>query len=62
MVADATAIDFETTPSFTIVVMVADRGGRSSTASVTITLTDANDNIPMFGMNSYATTVLEVLN
>ncbi len=60
MVADAAAVNFETTPLYTFFVMVTDQGGRSSTTSVTITVTNANDNAPVFRSSSYSTTVLEV--
>lgn len=44
-VADPSALDFETTPSFTLTVSVTDSGtpALSDTATVTITLSDAND-------------------
>ncbi|MEZ6056154.1 MAG: DUF2341 domain-containing protein [Planctomycetaceae bacterium] len=42
-VADASQLDFETTPNYTLVVQVLDANGLSSTATVTISVTDANE-------------------
>jgi serine protease len=42
-VLDAEALDFETTPSFTLEVEVEDVGGLSDTATVTISLNDVNE-------------------
>ena len=42
-VANATALDFETTPAFTLTVRATDSGGLSGDNTVTVTLTDVND-------------------
>ncbi len=42
-VANSALLDFETTPSFTLNVTVADAGALTDTAVITVTLTDAND-------------------
>ena len=42
-VANATALDFEVTPSFTLTVQVQDAGGLTDTATVTINLTNVNE-------------------
>ena len=47
-VADATAIDYETLATYTLVISVNDGTGDDVTESVTITITDVNDNSPVF--------------
>ncbi len=42
-VADATQLDFETTPFFALTVEVADSNGLTDTATITINLNDIND-------------------
>ncbi len=42
-VADATKLDFETTPTFSLTVQVTDSGTLSASNTVTITLTDVNE-------------------
>ena len=42
-VANAAALNFETTPSFTLTLGVTDAGGLSDTATVTVTLTNVNE-------------------
>lgn len=42
-VADATKLDIETTPSYTLTVQVTDAGGLQDTAVIAITLTNANE-------------------
>ncbi|HEX5065660.1 MAG TPA: cadherin domain-containing protein, partial [Myxococcota bacterium] len=42
-VANTSALDFETTPSFTLTVQVTDAGGLTDTATITVDLTDANE-------------------
>jgi VCBS repeat-containing protein len=42
-VADAAALDFETTPSFALTVQVTDAGGLTDTATVTVDLTNVNE-------------------
>jgi hypothetical protein len=43
-VANKAALDFETTPTFTLIVQVQDSHGATDSASVTINLTDVNEN------------------
>ena len=45
-VSDAGDIDFETTPSYTLTIAINDGTGDDVEASVTITITDVNDNAP----------------
>jgi hypothetical protein len=45
-VANTAAVDFETTPVFNLTVRVTDAGSLSTTTSVTINLTDVNDQTP----------------
>ncbi|HEX5068161.1 MAG TPA: cadherin repeat domain-containing protein, partial [Myxococcota bacterium] len=42
-VANPAALDFETTPSFTLTVQVTDAGGLTDTATITVDLNDANE-------------------
>jgi VCBS repeat-containing protein len=42
-VANSAALDFETTPVFTLDVLVTDAGGLTASATVTVNLSDAND-------------------
>ena len=42
-VADSTQLDYETTPTFTLLVEVRDAGGLTDTATVTINLVDVNE-------------------
>jgi len=42
-VANPAALDFETTPAFTLTVQVQDAGGLTDTATITVSLTNAND-------------------
>jgi hypothetical protein len=42
-VANAAALDFETTPSFALTVQVTDAGGLTDTATVTVDLTNVNE-------------------
>ncbi|CAD5114116.1 DgyrCDS3263 [Dimorphilus gyrociliatus] len=54
------AVDRDTAPtSYTFKVKATDGGSLSGTAQVVITLTDANDNAPVFNPSSYSATVLE---
>lgn len=46
-VADSSFLDFETTPSFALTVQVADNHGAVDTATVTIELTDVNENVQL---------------
>uniref|UniRef100_A0A8C6VRJ6 Cadherin 7 n=1 Tax=Nothobranchius furzeri TaxID=105023 RepID=A0A8C6VRJ6_NOTFU len=58
-------MDRETRDQYVLVIqakdMVGQMGGLSGTTSVTVTLTDVNDNPPRFSHKSYQYTVLEVL-
>jgi len=45
-VANSAAVDFETTPIFNLTVRVTDAGALSATTSVTINLTDVNEQTP----------------
>jgi len=42
-VANAAALDFETTPTFSLAVQVTDAGGLTDTAAITVDLTNANE-------------------
>lgn len=46
-VADSTQLDFEATRSFPLEVEIADAGGLTSTVTITVDLTDINDNAPI---------------
>ena len=54
-VANPAALDFETQPTFSLTVRVLDAGGLSETATITISLTDANDT-PQLLLGGGATT------
>ena len=54
----AGVLDYETTESYSFEVTVVDGGGLSSTAPITITVTDVDDNAPVFTSNANVT-VLE---
>lgn len=59
------AIDFETTPTWTIVVMAIDGANppRSDSTSIHISLIDVNDNSPVFDQpTGYVASVPEVSN
>jgi hypothetical protein len=49
-----TAPDYETDASFSIVVTASDGAGQSTTRNVAITVTDANDNAPVFSSGTGA--------
>jgi len=51
-VAESTAVDFETTPTFNLTVQVQDVGGLTDTAAITINLLDGNDP-PVLGDASF---------
>ncbi|XP_052781279.1 protocadherin Fat 4-like isoform X2 [Mya arenaria] len=53
------ALDRETTDNYLILVDVADGGGLTTTASLTVYISDANDNAPVFTSTSYAFVVAE---
>jgi len=48
----AGALDRETTPSYSLLVKASD-GANTATATVTLTVTDVNDNSPVFNPASY---------
>ena len=64
LVVDASAIDFETTPTYTIVAVATDGAAPgsqlSATATFTVSLLDVNDNDPVFSLPSYTASVIEV--
>ena len=52
-------IDRETLDAYTLGVMATDGGGRSAQSTVEISVTDINDNSPVFDPSSYSITVYE---
>lgn len=52
-------LDYETSPQYVLQVQATDPGGLFSEVSVTVTLLDLNDNLPMFDQPSYTRTVPE---
>ncbi|XP_013082936.2 protocadherin-23-like isoform X2 [Biomphalaria glabrata] len=46
-------LDRETTPSYNLVIVVQDQMGKNATATVSVTVTDINDNNPIFSQNVY---------
>ena len=54
------ALDYETATSHTITVEARDSAGATATAKVTINVTDANDNAPIFNKKTQDVMVLEV--
>ena len=57
-VVDGSQLDFETTPPFALEVTVTDGGGLSDTATVSVTVTDANE-LPAFIGDPYAFSLAE---
>ena len=57
----AAALDFETTASYTLTILASDGGSptRSTTETVTITVSNANDNSPVFTGTPYTATLAE---
>ena len=49
----ATLLDFETTPSYVLTVQVFDGNGGKTLSTVTVTITDINDETPTFNSASY---------
>lgn len=52
-------LDRETTPSYQMVAQATDGGGRWCRAVVYLTVTDVNDNPPIFTQSRYTTSVYE---
>ena len=52
-ISTATLIDFETTPSYVLTVQAFDGNGRKTLSTVTVTITDINDETPTFNSASY---------
>ncbi|XP_060602144.1 cadherin-23-like isoform X2 [Ruditapes philippinarum] len=54
-------VDYETTPTYEVTVLAADDGAtpKIATATVTITVTDANDGVPVFNPAVYTSTLPE---
>ena len=54
-------IDYETSPSITVVIVATDENANpeSSSATLTISLVDENDNFPIFDAASYSFSVIE---
>lgn len=50
-VADASQLDFETRPTWTLTVQVQDAAGATATSTVTVNLIDQNDNSPIIVSN-----------
>ncbi|XP_069101569.1 cadherin-23-like [Argopecten irradians] len=55
----AQALDYETTTSYEITVTATDGGGLVVTGTVTVSVTDVNDNIPVCSPSAYSSTVSE---
>ena len=53
IVSTADVLDRESVDKYTLTVRATDGGGRSCTSRVYITLSDVNDNAPVFTMSSY---------
>ena len=59
IVSTAEALDRETVDKYMLTVRATDGGGRSCTSQVYITLSDVNDNAPVFTMSSYQVMIPE---
>ncbi|KAG7316014.1 hypothetical protein KOW79_020880 [Hemibagrus wyckioides] len=61
LITVAAALDRETQDKYNLIVVAQDQGRptRSATASVVVTLTDINDNVPIFSMQRYEASILE---
>ena len=55
MITTVNALDFETTPSYTLTVKATNDAGDSTTVSTTITVTNITDNVPVLATPSNAT-------
>ena len=58
-ISTATLLDFETTPSYVLTVQAFDGNGRKTLSTVTVTITDINDETPTFNSASYNGHVIE---
>src|SRR6185295_12079813 len=56
------SLDAETTTSHVLTVTASDGSAPVDTATVTITVTDVDDNNPIFGADDYPATVAESIN
>ena len=54
-----TSLDRESVSQYTLTVMATDQGGLFCSAQLYVTVTDVNDNAPMFTQNEYTVTVPE---
>ncbi|XP_021371826.1 cadherin-23-like isoform X5 [Mizuhopecten yessoensis] len=55
----ASTLDYETTTSYVISITATDGGGTTATGSVTVSVTDANDNSPIFSPSAYVVEMAE---
>ncbi|XP_033745650.1 LOW QUALITY PROTEIN: protocadherin Fat 4-like [Pecten maximus] len=55
----ASSLDYETTTSYVITVEAVDGGGTTATGSVTVSVTDVNDNSPIFSPSAYIVEIAE---
>ncbi|MDP7219113.1 MAG: DUF5011 domain-containing protein, partial [Arenicellales bacterium] len=53
----AAALDHETTPTHSLIVTATDAGSLSTSATVTVTVRDLNDNTPVFAQTTYLSTL-----
>ena len=53
IISTAVALDYEKTPSYVLTVQADDGNGEKKLSSVTITVTDLNDDVPSFSSASY---------
>lgn len=58
-ISTATLLDFETTPSYVLTVQAFDGNGGKTLSTVTVTITDINDETPTFNSASYNGHVVE---
>ena len=59
MVSTEQTLDYETQKLYEFSVGATDESSTTSTANVTVTVLDVNDNRPVFGQSDYSTTVTE---
>ncbi len=52
-------LDYETTTSYTLGVLVTDSGGRTDTAEIVISVLNVNEHAPIFGKDIYETAIVE---
>ncbi|XP_060076862.1 protocadherin Fat 4-like [Ylistrum balloti] len=55
----SSSLDYETTTSYVITVVATDGGGTAATGSVTVSVTDVNDNSPIFSPSAYDVEIAE---